>query len=412
MSAIGIVVAALGGLAIGIERQRSGHATGHHAHLGGIRTFTLLGGIAGAAGWLAANGFTGLGLALDAGATALVVAGYISASRRDVDATTEAAALVVIAAGTIAGLGWLALASGTVSLCALLLVEKSELHAMVRRIDDNELRATARFAVMAVVVLPLLPEGPIGPWGGIKPRELWLLVLFFSGLSFAGYLAGRVLGPREGYPAAGLLGGLISSTNVTYTFARLSRREPALSQPLALGTVVACTVLVPRVLLTSGVLNPGVARALLPYVIPPFAVGLVAILLWMRTSASHPGQLPKRPSNPLQVGPALQMAALFQIVLFAVRSVRAYVGDSGIFITAAVLGLTDVDALTISMSKVVAADGQAEIAAEGIAIGVLANTVLKIGLAIVLGAPHFRRLTAGVIAAMAIVAAIAVAVLH
>ncbi|HWF85918.1 MAG TPA: MgtC/SapB family protein [Vicinamibacterales bacterium] len=170
---LGIVVAAIGGLAVGVERQWSGHASGRHARFGGVRTFTLLGGIAGLAGWLTTQHFVGLGIVLTAGAVALIISGYIAASGRDVDATTEAAALVVIGAGLAAGVGGLALASGIIAICTLLLVEKSQLHALVGRIDDEELRAAVRFGAMAVVILPVLPEGPIGPFGGIKPRELW-----------------------------------------------------------------------------------------------------------------------------------------------------------------------------------------------------------------------------------------------
>ena len=241
---LGILVAALGGVAVGIERQRSGHASGPGARLGGVRTFTLLGGTAGLAGWLTTQHLPGLAIVLAAGAVGVVIAGYIAASRTDVDATTEVAALVVIGAGLSAGVGWLTVASAVIAVSVLLLVEKSQLHALVGRIDDEELRAAARFGVMAVVILPLLPEGPFGPWGGIRPRTLWLLVLFFTGLSFSGYLARRIFGATQGYPLAGLLAGLISSTNATFTFARLSRREQWLSRPLAIGTVAACTSIV------------------------------------------------------------------------------------------------------------------------------------------------------------------------
>ena len=167
----GIAVAALGGAAIGVERQRSGHATGANAHLGGVRTFTLLGGVSGLAGWFASAGLMSVAVPLIAGAVALVAAGYVAASRRDIDATTEAAGLVVIAAGVLAGIGRLAPASGVIAVTVLLLVEKSRLHALVARLDDEELRAAARFGVMAVVVLPLLPTGPYGPPPGFRPRD-------------------------------------------------------------------------------------------------------------------------------------------------------------------------------------------------------------------------------------------------
>ena len=381
---LGVLAAALGGAAVGAERQRSGHATGRYARLGGIRTFTLLGGIAGVAGWLTTLHYAGLGIVMAAGAVALVIAGYIAASDKDVDATTEAAALVVIAAGVAAGLGWLALASGMIAVTVLALVEKSRLHALVRKIDDQDMRAAARFAVMAVVILPLLPEGPFGPAPGIRPRELWLLVLFFSGLSFAGYLARRLLGAGSGYPLTGLLGGLISSTNVTYTFARLSRREEGLSLPLAIGAIAACTMLFPRVLIAAAVLNSDVARELLPYTAAPFAIGVISIVLWRRQKrGGH--HFAEPPSNPLHVVPALEMAILFQVVLYIVDAAGRYYGGGGLIASGAVLGLTDVDALTISMTKT-AVSGGPQIASKAIAVG-----ILKAGIAIAAGSPQFRR---------------------
>ena len=295
---LGIVVATLGGAAIGVERERTGHATGPRARFGGVRTFTLIGGVAGMAGWLTTQDLGALALVLAGGAVALVVAGYVAASRREVDGTTEAAALVVIGAGLAAGAGWLALASGIVAVSVLLLVEKSRLHALVGRVNDEELRAAARFGVMAIVVLPLLPEGPIGPFGGVRPRELWLLVLFFTGLSFAGYLARRLVGAGRGYPLAGLLGGMISSTNVTFTFARLSRREPPLTLPLAVGAVGACTLLFPRVLLAASVLNLPVAALLARYLAAPFAMGAVALAIWWRSDrgAGPPAGAARQPA--------------------------------------------------------------------------------------------------------------------
>jgi uncharacterized membrane protein (DUF4010 family) len=408
---LGVLVAALGGAAVGVERQRSGHATGAQARFGGVRTFTLLGGVAGLAGWLATLQLVGLAVVLAAGAVALVIGGYLAASGRDVDATTEAAGLVVIGAGLAAGLGWVTLASGIIAVSTLLLVEKSELHALVGRIDDEELRAAARFGVMAVVILPLLPEGPFGPWGGIRPRGLWLLVLFFTGLSFSGYLARRIFGAAQGYPLAGLLAGLISSTNATFTFARLSRRERGLSSPLAVGTIAACTVLFPRVLIATFVLNPPVGRALLPYLAAPFAVGSMALMLWWRTGADT-GDPAEKPTNPLQIRPALQMAALFQAVLFVVEAARRFFGESGLLISGGMLGLTDVDALTISMARMPASGIAPAVAAHAIAIGVCANCVLKLGLALVYGTPPFRRMAGVALATMALAVAAALGVIR
>jgi uncharacterized membrane protein (DUF4010 family) len=402
----GIVVAALGGAAIGVERQRSGHATGRHARFGGVRTFTLLGGLAGLAGWLTTQDRTGIAIVLVAGAVALIVAGYVAASTREIDATTEAAALVVVAAGVVAGTGWIALASATVAVTVLLLVEKSKLHELVRRVDDEELRAAARFAVMAVVVLPLLPPGPFGPFGGIKPRALWLVVLLFTGLSFVGYAARRIFGTSRGYTVTGLVGGLISSTNVTLAFARMSREHPALAGPLATGVIAACTMLFPRVLVAAALLNPAVARHLLPYLAAPLLVGALIVAVRWRKGAQDPVKM--QPDNPLQFRSALEMAVLFQVVLFAVNGAGPYLGARGLRVAGAILGLTDVDALTLSMTTTDISTSAPGLAAEVIAIGILANNLLKLGVAGLLGAPPFRTATCVLLAAMT--AAIGIAI--
>ena len=323
-----LAVAALNGAAIGLERQRSGHATGPRARFGGIRTFTLIGASGGMAGLLLTSGATALSMVVAAGAASLIVAGYVAAMRDDIDATTEAAALVVLATGMLAGTGRIAVASGVTAAAALLLAEKSRLHAFAARIDDADLRATFRFTVMALVVLPLLPEGPYGPLGGIRPRQLWVVVLFFSGLSFAGYLARKIVGSAQGYTVAGLLGGLISSTSVTLTYARESRVHPAIGTALAAGVLAACTVLIPRVLIASAVLAPAMVATLGAYVVAPFAIGVIGTAAgWRRTYAAPAAA--ELQSNPLELMAALQMAAFFQVVLFAVSAVQSRWGGAG-----------------------------------------------------------------------------------
>jgi uncharacterized membrane protein (DUF4010 family) len=396
---IGLLIASLGGAAVGVERQRSGHADGPRAHFAGIRTFTMLGAVGGFSGWWWMTGITAPAAILFAGGVVLVVAAYVAGSRHDVDGTTEVAALVVLAAGFLAGMGSLTVASGVVAITTLLLVEKRQLHALVQRIDDVDLRSGARFAVMALVILPLLPEGPYGPFGGMRPRELWALVLFFSGLSFAGYAARRIVGPGHGYLVTGLLGGLVSSTNVTFTFARTSRTEAAMDRALAFGAVAANAMLYPRVVVASAILNPAVVGPLLPYLAPPAAVAALAAVIGLRASLTVDVP-PVAQRNPLQLGSALQMAALFQIVLMAVFVARETGGTSGVFTSAAVLGLTDVDALTVSMARNVARTVSPGVAATAIAIGVLSNTGMKLALALLFGSRGFRLIAGGALALM------------
>lgn len=398
---LSLLVAALGGAAIGVERQRSGHASGAHARFAGVRTFTLLGIVAGLAGWFARFGHEGLAVVLVGAPAALVVVSYAVVSKREVDATTEAAAFVTLASGVFAGLGQVQLASAITAVTVLLLVEKSRLHSLVGSIADEELRAAARFAVMAVVILPLLPEGPFGPLGGVKPRELWLLVLFFTGLSFVGYFARKLVGPAHGYPITGALAGMVSSTNATFTFARLSRATTTPSGTLATAAIAACTMLFPRVLLATAVLDRRVALALLPLVAVPFAFGLVVVVLWMRRASQAPvGE--NTSSNPLQIWPALQMALLFQVVLFAVTLVRGAFGEGGLLATGAVLGLTDMDALMISMSKASASGLDPAIAAKAIAVGIISNSVMKAAIAGALGTREFATRTGSALAVMAV----------
>jgi uncharacterized membrane protein (DUF4010 family) len=252
---------------------------------------------------------------------------------------------------------------------------------------------------MALVILPLLPEGPYGPLGGFRPREVWALVLFFSGLSFAGFLARRLVGPSHGYLVTGLLGGLVSSTNVTFTFARTSRTDAAAERALGFGAVAANAMLYPRVLAATAILNTAVVPPLVPYLVAPAVVAaLIAALGVRRSPAAGAPEVPVR--NPLQLAAALQMAVLFQAVLMAVSLVRNTWGQSGVFTSAAVLGLTDVDALTMSMAREVAPTLSPAVAATAIAVGVLANTAMKLGLALFFGTRGFRVVAGGALALM------------
>jgi uncharacterized membrane protein (DUF4010 family) len=397
---IHILVATFGGAVVGLERQWSGHASGPNARFAGVRTFTLIGGLSGIAGWLCASALMPVALVLLGGLMGLIVAAYARASARDVDGTTETAAIVTSGAGVLAGLGHLALASGIVALTSLLLVEKPRLHAWVSRIDEPEMRAGVRFAVMAVVILPLLPEGPFGPWGGVRPRALWALVLFFSGLSFVGYVARRMAGPRQGYAVAGLLGGLVSSTNVTITFARLSRDARAPRAALAAGVLAACALLFVRVEITAAVLSQPLSLRLIPVFLPAFVLGVIGFFLGLRQKEGE-GADREGPGNPLELRSAIQMAVLFQAVLFLIHFVQSRFGSAGVVVTGALVGLTDMDALTLSMSRQAAAGTDLDVAALALATGIVSNTIVKLLVGVIVGRGLFRTIVGIGLAAIA-----------
>lgn len=391
-----LAIAALVGLAAGLEREWSGHTSGPDARFAGLRTFFLLGLVGGMGGVLADNANSVIAGALVLGAVGLCVAGYAMALRRpgvDADGTTEAAAIAVVGLGAVAGVGWTGLAAGAGAIVVLMLREKARLHALVRQLGEPELRAGFQFAVLAVVVLPLLPTGPFFGALAIQPRALWTIVLLFSGLNFVGFAARRVVGASRGLGITGALGGVVSSTAVTFSFSRQSRSDTQLGAPLAQGVIAACTVLIPRVLVVSAAFNPTVALNLLPLLLPAFVIGVVFVTIgWRSDRATTPAAAVDDVDdvNPLHLAAAIRMAVAFQVAMVLISYVQRAWGTAGVYSTAGVLGLTDVDALTVSMSRPQAALSPS-IAAHAIAIGILANTLLKLTTALVLGRSTFRR---------------------
>jgi len=408
--ALRLAVAALAGLAVGIEREWTVKMRDRPPRLAGVRTFLLLGVLGAIAAQLSQAGFAGAAFAVAAGTAGLVVIGYARSARSgDVDATTEVAALIVVGAGAFAGFGWLALASGVSVGTAFVLLEKSRIHDLVYRIRSEELSAGVRFAVLALVVLPLLPEGPFGPAPGVKPRGIWSLVLVFSGLSFASFIALRVAGAAKGYGVSGLLGGLISSTAVTMNFSRESAKSLPLGGVLALGVLAACTVVYLRVLVLSTALNASVGLAALPFVLPPLATGVVLLLVFFRRFTSAPVAAPE-PSNPLRLASAVTMALAFQAVLYLMYWVQPRFGAGGLLVSSALVGLTDADALTVSMAATGRDAGLVPVAARALGVGTLSNTLFKLALVVSLGRGSFRKIAFAGLGALAVAGALALAI--
>ena len=412
-----VAVAVLVGAVVGLEREWSGQAAGPNARFAGVRTFLLLGLAGGIGGLLVSASNELAGSVVIAGGMALTIAAYVLAARRpasDVGGTTETAALAVIGLGAIAGVGWLFLAAGAGSIVVLALSEKTRLHWFVGRVSEAELHATLQFAVLALVVLPLLPNGPFGGVLDVSPRAVWMIALIFSGLSFAAYLFRSALGSQAGYIVTGLAGGLLSSTAVTLEFSRRSRHEPDDSTALAFGVIGACTVLIPRVIILSAFLSEPVAVRLAHLLWAPAVLGGVITLVgWRyRKPKSERAPLPEL-RNPLRLGAAIQMALVFQVAISMIAVVRGNWGNTGVFATASVLGLTDVDALTMSMSRL---DGglvpamTPEIAAVAIAVGILVNTAMKLGLSVVFGGNAYRRVAVPGLIGLGIATGIAIVV--
>jgi len=412
-AALRLAIAALIGLGVGLEREWSGHATGPLARFAGLRTFFLLGLLGGIAGLLIHDGHDLVAAAIVAGGSGLVIAAYVMVVRQsgaERDGTTEVAAIVVLALGIVAGAVSLLIAAGAGSFVVLALNEKKRLHGAIRQLGEGEFRAGLQFAVLALVILPILPEGPFFGWAAVMPRLLWIVVLLFCAMNFAAYLARRNAGEGKGYLLTGLLGGVISSTAVTFGLARYSRRHPEAATALASGVIAACTVLVPRVLVISAALNPSVAARLVILIAPAGLVGLAVIAVAWRfpgkLGSTGESEVPEPlmrvdERNPLRLWTAIKLAVVFQVAITTIALIRDLLTVEGLYGTAVLMGLTNADALTVAMSSP-STDILPRIAARAIAAGILANTLVKLGISAAMGTARFRLVSGSVLFVMAV----------
>jgi uncharacterized membrane protein (DUF4010 family) len=395
------------GALLGIERER--HKREHDEQtIGGLRTFILFTLIGALGGWLTnVLGSPWILAAAVLAALAPVIAGYVISARTDPDAlglTTELAAIAACLLGAMTTLGYRELAVGLGVTVAAVLAYKQPLHGLVQRLDREDVYAGLRLLIATFIVLPLLPDRPVDPWGALNPRSLWMLVLLISGLSLIGYVATRLLGAHRGIPLTGLTGGLVSSTAVTLAFAKQSRESvyAAAAPELASGILLAWTVMFLRVLVMVLVVN----RALLADLTAPMAA-MAAVTLgfaWYLRSRNGPaGRVDGVPlKNPFSLTAAAKFAAFFALVLLVVRMVQVYAPEHGVYFVAALAGTTDVDAITLSMAEY-ARTGSSTVAAQAIVIAAFANTVVKAGMTAALASAALRKPV--LLAAAAILAA-------
>jgi uncharacterized membrane protein (DUF4010 family) len=390
------------GLLIGTERQRA-HAGEPETLPGGVRTFPLMALLGCTAAWLGAELGTGAFVAIAVGAGALVVAAYVVTSfRGDVGLSTEVSLLLTFALGAVTYRGQGLLASALAVAATVLLSLQKPLHGLAQRIEEDDLYAALKLAVVSVIVLPILPDERFGPppYEIFNPFKIWLLVVFIAGIGFAGYVGIKVLGARRGIGVAGLLGGIVSSTAATLSFSARSRETPDLSRAFALAIALAWAAMFVRVLVSVAVAN----RALVPLVAAPVGAGIVAsvagaLFLYLRAGATQtPADVAYR--NPFSLMSAAKFALLFVAVLFVARFAQVQFADRGVLAAAALSGLVDVDAMTLTLSRLASnGDIGPDTAARGICLTVASNTITKAVLAAMLGAPALRAALVPVAAA-------------
>jgi len=403
--------AALGlGVLIGLERERSHKPESGFA---GVRTFGLI-SLAGAMAAYVDRALErpALGLVLFGAIAALVVVSAVTSAREgDIGITTEVSALLAFLLGFLCVSGNVVLAAGLAVASGGVLALKQWLHGLAARIETADVEATLKFAIVTVIILPLVPNESYGPepLDVINPYQIWWMVVLISGLNFASYILVKVVGAEHGIGLTGLLGGLVSSTAVSLGFAQRSRTEPGQSAALALGIVLAWTVMFFRVIVLVALIAPGLARTLAPGIAVLGALSLGAVLWLRRRQRSRARATVSAGSNPFELGQAIRFGVLFGLVLFVARAAQLGFGDEGLYLAGALAGLTDVDAIALSMAQLARGDAASQgVAARTILIAVLANTLVKGGLAIGMGAPALRRvmlpITAGLLAAGLLVA--------
>ena len=337
------------GLLVGLQRERASK------RLGGVRTFplvTILGSICAMlaeqyGGWIVAVGFAAL--------TGIIVIGNYTApkeSEAEHGVTTEIAMLLMYAVGAclIAGYRETAIVIG--GGVAVLLQFKVQLHGIASRLGDEDLKAIMQFALISLVILPFLPDRTYGPYSVLNPRQVWWMVVLIVGISLGGYIIYKFFGTGAGIVLGGVLGGLISSTATTVSFARRTRDAPENSFPAAAVIIIASAVVFVRVLLEIAVVSTSLLRAAAaPLLIMFGLVVLLSLRLWI-TQKRNPVEMPPQ-GNPSELKSALIFGALYAGVLFAVAAAEQHFGNRGLYVVAALSGLTDVDATTLSASQLV-----------------------------------------------------------
>jgi len=368
------------GLLIGIERGWKLREEKPGTRVAGIRTFSMLGLASGIAGLIGVTGYPFVASAIVIGAVAVMVTAYSRELQNQHDSTSAVAAIATIAIGFLAGSGNPALAIASAAVGVALLALRTELHGFVEKLDQEDVKALARYAVIACAILPFLPSGHYGPLGAWNPQKLWLVVVLVTGFSFLGYVANRIFGERHGTIATALIGGAYSSTAVTQSLAqRLGREERAGAEPA--GIALATAVMYLRVALLIALLA---TRVFMPLAIILFPATLVAWLAgwWLyRKAPRHEG--PSPPGNPIAILPALGFVAFVAIAAVAARWAAGRFGEMGIAVLLLIVGSTDVDTAIITLGGLPAVAISPLLAAIAIAGTIIVNMAVKIGITLV-----------------------------
>lgn len=395
------IALAIGAL-VGVEREKHRERSGHGA--AGLRSFMLIAEVGAIAAWLAQQltapwlvGVVLVALALISGplglrpGTADKPAATNGSRDEAAGITTAVAALAVYLLGAMTLYGHAGHAVALAIATSAILAFREPMHGLVRQIGTEDLYAGLKLLIATFIVLPLIPNRAIDPWGAFNPFQLWLLVILISGLSLVGYVAMRWLGPNRGTALTALAGGLVSSTAVTLNFAKRSREQLDAGAMLATGVLLAWTVMYLRVLVEVAVVH----APLLQHIAMPMLV-LAALCLaltvrgWRHARNGHHGNgLPIK--NPFSLVSATQFALFFTAILFTVKLSEIYLPPETLYGVAALAGFAEVDAMVLSLASLVRDGTDADIATRAILLTTLTNTWTKTAMVVVLASPALRK---------------------
>lgn len=386
------------GMLIGLQREYAYDEEQKESQktFAGVRTFSIL-GLAGCTAAFIAEllqmPWVFVGIILPLGMF-IAIAYFLTASHGSFGMTTETAAFLTILAGALAYWEQQAIAVAIAVVTTALLSFKFELHRFVERISREDIVATLKFAIITVIILPVLPNQSFfpPPFDVLNPYKIWLMVVLISGIGFLGYILVKIVGSRQGIGLTGFLGGLVSSTATTLTFSQRSQQERHLAKPFALAITIAWTVMFIRVLVEVGVTNLALLQIVWLPIVASGAIGLLyGVYLFFSERSDEKGDVAAS-KNPFELGPAIQFGLLYGVILLVARAAEFYFGETGIYLSSILSGLADVDAITLSVSEL-SNTGNIELttAARAIVFAAMSNTVVKGGIVLSSGSVSLRR---------------------
>jgi uncharacterized membrane protein (DUF4010 family) len=404
------------GLLVGLERGWKAREEAEGERVAGLRTYALSGLLGGLSALIAIPGspiFLPVAFAVYAATMALFH--YRAAGDFDFSVTSVVASLLTFALGAFAILGDPKVAGASAVAMTLLLAFKEPLHSWIKNLTWPEIRSFFTLIAMTFLLLPILPNRAIDPWGLIVPAEIWLFAILIAGMSFVGYVAIKAMGPEKGTALAGIAGGLASSTATTLTFARLSREQTSSEQLLAGGVLLAGAVMVARVLIIVTAINAGL---LLPLIGPLGAAFLLLLSVGAYLSLRQRQEKQEEKESqaiimdsPFNLRSVLGLAAFIAAVLVLSQLAARFFGASGTYVVAALSAMADIDAIALSLARQAYRELPIETTAIGVGIAVAVNTMTKAGMAMLVGERQFGLIVSSASAA-AIVIGGAVWLLH